>query len=149
MEGGGDVMPLDLYEHMVTDDASGGASPGVSSTSNQAFLMDNWVHQLYEQVLCFTLPSSLHPTTLAFFCCPFLYFKELHYTLTPCQTVTPSYTHATLSNYATATLVPKEFHLGFFPKTRIICYYFLHSSTWRNPPSKKSWNSCHISPHLP
>ncbi|MPC13753.1 hypothetical protein E2C01_006497 [Portunus trituberculatus] len=49
MESGGDVMPLDLYEHMVTEDASGGASPGVSSTSNQAFLMDNWVHQLYEQ----------------------------------------------------------------------------------------------------
>ncbi len=66
MEGGGDVMPLDLYEHMVTEDASGGASPGVSSTSNQAFLMDNWVHQLYEQVLCLNLPPSLHPTTLTF-----------------------------------------------------------------------------------
>lgn len=61
MEGGGDVMPLDLYEHMVTEDASGGASPGVSSTSNQAFLMDNWVHQLYEQVLFLTLPPSPTP----------------------------------------------------------------------------------------
>lgn len=66
MEGGGDVMPLDLYEHMVTEDASGGASPGVSSTSNQAILMDNWVHQLYEQVLCLTLPLSLHPTAQTF-----------------------------------------------------------------------------------
>lgn len=71
MEGGGDVMPLDLYEHMVTEDASGGASPGVSSTSNQAFLMDNWVHQLYEQVLCLNLPPSLHPTTLTFTLPPF------------------------------------------------------------------------------
>lgn len=101
MEGGGDVMPLDLYEHMVTDDASGGASPGVSSTSNQAFLMDNWVHQLYEQVLCLNLPSFLNHTILAFFCCPFLYLEELHDTVTSCQTVTPSSTHATLSYYVT------------------------------------------------
>ena len=64
MEGGGDVMPLDLYEHMVTEDASGGASPGVSSTSNQAFLMDNWVHQLYEQVLFPTLLPSPTPCNL-------------------------------------------------------------------------------------
>lgn len=75
MEGGGDVMPLDLYEHMVTEDASGGASPGVSSTSNQAFLMDNWVHQLYEQVLFLTLPPS-----------PTLYHPHLH--ISPCNFAT-------------------------------------------------------------
>ncbi|XP_071536712.1 steroid hormone receptor ERR1-like isoform X3 [Panulirus ornatus] len=52
MESGADATPLDLYdEHMAVQGASGGAGPpGVSSTSSQAFLMDTWVHQLYEQV---------------------------------------------------------------------------------------------------
>lgn len=67
MEGEPEASPLDLYEHMVTEAASGcglgaaatgglgsmGGVGGVSSStpsSSQAFLMDTWVHQLYEQV---------------------------------------------------------------------------------------------------
>nr|XP_045586339.1 uncharacterized protein LOC123748193 [Procambarus clarkii] len=53
MEGVGDEdTPIDLYHHMVTEGGATAAAAvsSTSASSSQAFLMDTWVHQLYEQV---------------------------------------------------------------------------------------------------
>ncbi|XP_063588761.1 uncharacterized protein LOC134765896 [Penaeus indicus] len=50
MDSGDGASPLDLYGHMGAEGGVGGGAPGVSSTSSPGFLMDSWVHQLYEQV---------------------------------------------------------------------------------------------------
>ncbi|XP_042872270.1 steroid hormone receptor ERR1-like isoform X1 [Penaeus japonicus] len=50
MDSGDGTSSLDLYGHMGAEGGAGGGAPGVSSTSSPGFLMDSWVHQLYEQV---------------------------------------------------------------------------------------------------